>query len=234
MRLTEGVIWFGTAGILALSGGAIRAEETEGERTTCVGVFTGRAEDVVVPTGQLCLLLGAQIEGNVLAEKFSSLGVHGGTTIEGNLLGDGAAGITVAHSRVGGSVRMTGGADFAAISATIGGSLVVEGLRGTEININTNDIGGGLALVGNSSIVSIHLSRNNIGEGAVEQGNVTPDHEVLQNAVDGTLQFDGNAGFSNISGNVVDGDLHCEGNAPPPVGAGNVAENASGQCAALR
>lgn len=42
-------------------------------RTECTGGFTGAAHNVVVPPGEHCEMVGAQVTGNVLVKQGASL-----------------------------------------------------------------------------------------------------------------------------------------------------------------
>ena len=77
------------AALLAVLLTAVPAVATGDGATTCASTFeepfSGEANALVVPEGGLCVLEGALVHGNVLAEPGAELFIGPGTTVEGNV-----------------------------------------------------------------------------------------------------------------------------------------------------
>lgn len=232
----------GLALVFALSALALFVAPASADDTQCVGVI-GPFEDidnVVVPRGQECVLVGADVKGNVKALRGSSL-VAISNRIGGNVEGDRPQNIALLGTDtdptiVGGNVSITGvtgpGLPFdgltvnAAVCDTIlpGGNISIEKSRGGTIAVGSPDptICGG----------------NELGKGnIVVQQNLIPAPElffVADNEVGGNLQVFKNRGdgAKSVSGNTVRQNLQCKRNDQPFVGGPNVAGKAEGQCSA--
>jgi hypothetical protein len=169
------------ATVVALLGLLVGATPAAGDGDTrCVGVFTGTADNVIVPSGVECILQGAQVRGNVLAKPESMLfieqsTVHGNVEVKrlahtgsfqsligGNYRCDDCFFEDVVETRVGGNVAITGAddGDFI-IESTIGGNVQIENsLAGAfAFIIAGNTIGGDVKFEKNRGPVAIEANR---------------------------------------------------------------------------
>ena len=139
-------------------------------------------DDLIVPSGASCSLIGTVVEGNVLVGVEATLQASG-VDIDGNIQADGQAAVNVGDdSQIGGDVQVEQGASAAVMSSVIGGNIQYES--------NT----GALAAVGNTVGGDIQAFQNT--------GGVT----ISDNEVDGNLQCLGNSPAPTGGGNVVEGN----------------------------
>jgi hypothetical protein len=96
----------------------------------CNGVFEGRTyDDVVVPRGGACTLIGARIKGNVTALRNGYLHATN-TRVRGDVEGSAAQTIFIdAGSRVGGSIEADRAAQFFVFNSTVGEDIEPERTR---------------------------------------------------------------------------------------------------------
>lgn len=223
--------------------------------TTCTGVLTGVHDSVVVPKGEDCTLLSAQVAGNVRVEQGASLLATGlpSTTIGGNVHG--------IHSRFvflqfatqvagnlhvhGGDAGTTSGFD---IGCTVGGNALIE-LNAGKTFVDAAMVGRQLHVSRNTGPIEVEFNtvggqirvEDNIIELACTPG-VTPPPSfgavvcgmsVLGNTVSGNLQVLRNSGDGDkfVVSNTVARRLVCRDNDSPFVGSPNAAASAEGQCA---
>ena len=231
---------------LAIAGGAalalaiLQAPTARANDTPCVGVLTGAHDNVVVPAGATCTLLGATVRGNVK--------VLARATFIGR------------NSRIGGNVE----SQFANFTDLRGGNVVLGSVSiynsdvysdicGNEIGENVIVQYGGIfsgIQSGLSSVFCIPAAPNRIGGKVhvektaffqdVEGDEIGGDLQILENTalfarrlnnnrVGGNMQVFKNMGApTSIVRNSIQGALQCGENAPPPVVAANTA--AQQQC----
>src|SRR4029450_2656034 len=99
-------------------------------RTECTGVFTGEAQNLVVPPGEHCGLVAADVTGNVLGKQGASLRAEA-STIGGNVDGvDSRFVCLVVGTQVGGHFHVRGGDPGTTtghdISTSVGGNTTIE------------------------------------------------------------------------------------------------------------
>jgi hypothetical protein len=212
--------------------------------TECVGVLgpVEGLDNVVVPRGQECTLVGADVKGNVKALRGSSL-LAISNRIGGNVEGDRPQNIALLGSDadpsvVGGNVAITGvtgpGFPFEGPAGPLAVNVAVCDtiLPGGNVSIEKS-VGGTIAV--GSPIPEI-CGGNELGKGNIFlQQNFIPAPELLfvtDNDVGGNLQVFKNRGdgAKSVSGNRVLENLQCKRNDQPFVGGPNVAGKAEGQC----
>lgn len=129
---------------------------------TCVGLsLVGlNLDSVIIPDNASCTLIGSTMNGTVqIGNNARLIAQH--LVITGNLIGDGAAEVSLSGtSRVGGSVQLNGGAAASISGVDIGGSLQIDAMpgavsaTGNQIRGNTQVIAnlGGVTLTGNNML----------------------------------------------------------------------------------
>ncbi len=183
--------------LLAVLLTAVPAVATGDGATICASTFeepfTGEADALVVPEGGLCVLEGALVHGNVLAEAGAELQIGPGTTIEGNV--DALAGTMtgafeasigrsyrchecvfedVVFSNVGKHVEVRGAAD---------GDFIVGSTIGGNLDIRDTTVGNfALAILGNSVGGSVML-KGNTGAMGIEDNTIGGRLEVVDNEI---------------------------------------------------
>jgi hypothetical protein len=189
--------------------------------TTCEDVvITGTHDNVTVPPGRGCRIVGATILGNVKALLRSRLDVAQ-STVHGNIDGDGAERFDLLQSTVGGNIFLTGGGIE---DAPFGTPFILV----TSVTVLNGDLHI-LKSTGNSiSVTAVVLDK---GSMKIED-NVPRGYHIAGNRVAQNLQvFKNKTVFGGtVTGNVVGGNLQCFDNDPPPLGGPNVAQQAQGQC----
>lgn len=188
--------------------------------TTCGGplepfepeVLVGEVDGhLVVPEGRVCLLAGAQVEGDASVESGAGL-ITDGATIAGNLRCRRCLFLdVVGESTVGGNLTAKGLLDGLFVhESTIGGHLDVQ--RSHEGNFGFEFLR--IRVGGNFEFV------RNTGRTA-----------IADSLIGGMLAFSRNvAGPFELAGNTIGGKLACWGNDPPPSGSENTATRKHGQC----
>ena len=195
------------------------------ETLDCVGEFTGTHDgNLRVPSGEFCIIIGAEVTGNVLVED-GALGFHShGSIIGKNVIVEGVQlDVRILNSEVGGYVDIAN-----------------SGNAGTIGAICASEIGGNVRFTNNAGVYA--LGATGFGgvcpEGDVIGGNLIIEDNAAHFVIRGeevgrNLQLMNNTGGATLIANQVEKNLNCEGNVPPPAGAGNVAERKKGQCANL-
>jgi hypothetical protein len=166
------------------------APAAAGDATVCESTFeapfTGEADDLIVKTGTLCVLVGAHVQGDVLAQPGSDLQIGPGTQIDGD-------------------VEVKRGANTAAFQATIGGSYecdhcVFEDVVESSVGRNVEVEG---AAEGDFILLSTIGGNLHIEESAV--GNFA--FAVLGNQISGNVKIEENTGAMGVEGNTIGGNL---------------------------
>jgi hypothetical protein len=202
-------------------------------------------DNVVVPAGNVCTMVGTQVLGSVLVHPQGTLQMWL-TDVRGNVTANAPRYADSYSSRIRGSyLNMDATVDTDMCGSRIDGNVHLERTRGNDrIGVGTivtfcaSAQGGGVVgnTIGGNLIVEKALGttatiRGNTVGGSLQvqkgRNNVIWNNNVRQN-----LQyFENNLG--SIIGNIIGESLQCEDNAPPPTGGGNVAQQKDGQCAAL-
>jgi hypothetical protein len=108
-----------------------------------VSLGTARTGEIQVPPGEVCVLQGTRVEGNILLGAGSVLDARDVTVI-GNLQGDRAASVLLAGaSSLGGSLQSKGGGSATVIAAHIAGDLQWDDQCGPLLAVG-NRAGGNL------------------------------------------------------------------------------------------
>jgi hypothetical protein len=197
--------------------------------------------NLVVPAGASCGLgEGTTVTGNVTVEADAHLGVSDafiggnvnvgagatlhsfGSTIDGNVRGEGFSGVILGSSLnfderavVNGNVTLTGGTgEVEFYHLRVDGRVAIRDSTLHYVRIFNTQVIRGLTVEGNNLAGSMDITANTIG---------------------GSLQFTNNVNevsSPSITGNTIRGSLSCEGNDPAPVVLNNTVDGrTTGQCA---
>jgi hypothetical protein len=211
---------------------ALEANAGSSSDTECVGVpsddefftvlpTTGTFDNVVVPPGATCFLLGSTVRGNVKALEDSRLFMVE-DVVGGNVEGDKARAVNVIFSTVSGNIHIIEAGDPFFLSAFVLGTVLPNG------NIQIEK---GRRFLGDWNVVESTLEKGNI---KVEQNDATFFSQVFTNTVAGNVQVFRNVGPAEkfVDNNTIGGNLQCKENQEPFVGQPNVVRgNAEDQCA---
>ena len=151
----------------------------------CTGSIGAQTIDdnLAVPDGSVCTLVGTTVDGNILVGRGARLSASD-ITVGGNIqdLDNGAGAVDVAGSRVGGNVQLEQGTSATVADTSVDGDVQLESNSGA-LRAEDNDIGGNLQANGNTGGVAI-----------------------TGNTIGGNLQCQSNTPPPTGSGNVVQGD----------------------------
>ena len=167
--------------------------------THCVGAFTGVAENIVVPSGQLCSLAGATVFGNVLAEPDSTLEIGPGTNIGGNVEAKEMVSTFSFMARIGGSYKCDNCLLQDVVASEIGGSVEIKGADDGDFIGDDSDM-----MFGNTIGGNVEISESDAGIFAFGIGS---------NRIQGSVRFEKNRGPVVIERNVIAGELQIFENA---------------------
>lgn len=230
------------AALLMTSGPALAAE------TICTGALDPAGSpygNVVVPSGETCVISGVRVNGNVTVS--GSLVVGGAppndTTIGGNVnTKDGCGTVAI--------ICQVGTAPEPAVDGVgrvvVGGNVTIDHCEGMSIHCavpaapaaDDGTLSGRFVLIGKNLKCSNNTS-SCIFDGAVIGGNVELSGNggfvsAAVSFVGGNLTANNNGDGANFSENAIGGDLKCNGNVGPVSGGPNtVAGTKQGQCAGL-
>jgi hypothetical protein len=235
----------------------VLAKPAWADDTQCDGALPpGIYDNVVVPPDVSCVVVGAQVRGNVTVSEGALLQIIESTiggnvkalpdsvfigiedTIRGNVEGDLAGVVQIvspnpeAPDVVGGNIQIKGGRFI-----RICGQTLPEG----NIEVTRSEPFDGpdgpfdnVVAIGDEGRCQTLGGGNILDKGGikVEENNVTGDLGVDQNRVGGNLQVFKNrgTGTKTVQDNTVLGNLQCFENTPPFVGGPNAAQKAEGQC----
>jgi hypothetical protein len=206
------------AALVAVLLTAVPAVATGDGATLCASTFeepfTGEADGIVVPEGGLCVLVGAVVHGDVLAEPGAEIAVETGTVVEGN-------------------VDALSGALAGAFEASIARSFrchecVFEDVVFSSVGKHVQVTGAaeGDFIVGSSIGGNLEIRDSTVGDFAIA---------VLGNSVGGNVTLKGNTGTMGVEDNVIGGRLQvvdneileslCAPDTCPPYGNGHVDRN---------
>jgi hypothetical protein len=167
--------------VLACSEDPVRPNATgllfqvEQGRTECTGVFTGVAQNVVVPPGEHCELAGAEVTGNVLVKQGASLRAAA-STIGGNVHGvDSRFVCLVGGTQVGQNFHVKGGDPGTTsghdIFTGVGGNTTIERNAGHSF-VDAASVGGSIDVSNNTG--SIEVEHNTVGGNVGLRQNTVP------------------------------------------------------------
>ena len=163
------------------------------------GTVTGTHDNVVVPSGAICFIFGATINGNVEAESGALKLNIASSTVTGNIEADGVLGDVIVNVvTVSGDVQIknSGGSPsdlVNVVGVTIGGDLEMENNTGFRVGGWTNLITGNFEFNGNISTGGSQpsiVSDNTVGENLECSGNtpVASDFPFGINTVTGAAE----------------------------------------------
>lgn len=174
------------AAVLAAATLLVAAPAAQADDTICAGTFTGVADNLIVLGGTECLLVGAQIRGNALAQPNSGLFVGPGTTIGGNVEVKELAATGSFQAEIGGNYKCDNCFFEDVEGTTVGGNVEITGADDGDFIVDST-IAGNLEIVNSAA------------------GNFA--FLVAGNRIGGDVKFEKNTGPSALVGNIVEGDL---------------------------
>lgn len=173
--------WLATAGtalILSFSGAIAQADET-----ACVGSLEAiTVENLQVPEGGTCSLMGTRVSGNIKVESGAVL-VASNVVVDGDIQAEDAV-----------LVQVTGG-------SVIGGNIQVKQSRSAIVR--DTQVGGDLQLEENTAAL---VSQNNVIGGNLQAFENSGPLRVFGNSIDGNLQCKENRPVPIGENNRVSGD----------------------------
>jgi hypothetical protein len=210
---------------------ALQANVGSGSDTECVGVpaddefftvepTTGTFDNVVVPRGATCFLLGSTVRGNVKALEDSRLFIVE-STIGGNVEGDKASAVNVIFSTVRENIHIIEAHDEFFLSAFVLESQVLNG------NIIMEK---GRPGTGDWNVAFSNVHNGNI---QISENGSTFFSELFENTISGDVQVfkNGSVLGNGVIENTIEGNLQCKENEEPFVGQPNVVGgSAEDQC----
>jgi hypothetical protein len=196
-------------------------------------------DNVIVPSGTLCVLAGTQVLGNVLAEPASGLFLDG-TNVRGSVEVKEDALTGAFESTIGGNYKCDRCFFEDAQDSTVGGSVQIVGAQDGDFIIG-NVVGGNVEIVDSSAgAFAFIIAENEVGGNVKFEKNGGPT-VIADNAIAGELQIfeNGVAGAcppencgeppvvdGTFSGNIVGGNMQVFKNRGPTNISGNqVREN---------
>jgi hypothetical protein len=212
-RAEEAVRRIALAALLALTVLLVAATPAVADDTRCGAPFDPAdpmaepevlgpvvVDNVIVPSGTLCVLAGTQVLGNVLAEPASGLFLDG-TNVRGSVEVKEDALTGAFESTIGGSYKCDNCFFEDVIDSTVGGNVDITGADDGDFIINSEIAG------------NVHIEESSAGAFAFV---------VEDNTIGGDLKFEKNSGPTGISRNTILGDLQIFENnvagafCPPP------------------
>jgi hypothetical protein len=188
--------------------------------TAATPLFGGTYANVVVPAGEICVMVGATVQGNVKAGAGATL-ISTQNTITGDVQTDTAATVFTGGDAIGGNLQITGGTGSTQVCADTfaRGNIEIQKRLGGPLSVGNGDSCPGNVL-GNGNLT--------VQQSAVSLGPL----DVRGNSVHGNLQVNANTGpaAKTVQGNTVGNNLQCAANTDPFVGGPNTAGKAAGQC----
>jgi hypothetical protein len=172
--------------VLAVTWLLVAATPAVADDTRCVGVFTGVADNIVVPSGTECILEGAQVSGNVLAEPESMLFIGPETNIRGSVEVKQGAHTGSFQAAIGGSYKCDNCFFEDVVESSVSGNVEIQGADDGDFIIDSQ-IGGNL-----------QIEESSAGGFAFV---------VELTTIGGDLKFEKNSGPTAIISNTIHGDV---------------------------
>jgi len=168
---------------VAVGASLLAPAAAQAEETTCRGTIGAKTVDNVrVPDGATCTLVGTTVQGTVKVETAAKMRAKGARVI-GNVQGENAKRVNVVKgSRVGGSVQVVQGTFAKVKKSTIEADILFDENAG-RVRAIASQVGGNIQAFQNSGGV-----------------------EIATNRVDGNLQCKENEPAPTGGGNVVQGN----------------------------
>ncbi|GAA0984627.1 hypothetical protein GCM10009555_058710 [Acrocarpospora macrocephala] len=166
-------------------GGLAVATPAFAEERTCRGTIRATTLDNIrVPAGATCTLLGTRVKGTIKVERNATL-VARKVNVEGNVQAEGARAVSVvAGSIVRGSVQVKQGGAATVTSSRINADIQLDANR-RYLRVNNNRVGGSIQVVGNHHGAQIH--RNSV-KGNLQCKENHPKPTGSSNAVGGNKE----------------------------------------------
>ncbi len=185
----------------------------------CVGKVGARTvENLYVPTGSSCQLVGTRVQGNILVERSASLNARN-TRVNGSIHSEGYNEIIIqGGTRVTGSIQLKQGNTATITSSTINGDVQFEENFGTS-KASFNSIGGSLQGYKNRGFV--HFFSNSFVAGNIQTYENIAGVSINGNTTDANLQVYDNRGGILVTDNRVAENFQCYDNQPPFTQNGN-------------
>ena len=150
----------------------------------CDGTLSGAAVDEVdVPDGSSCTLLGVDVRGSIRVGSRATLEASQ-VSVDGNIQARGAAAVTVSATSVEGNIQLERGGTATIRSTSIDGDLQLQEMTGALV-ADENDIGGNLQAERNTGGLAI---TNNTIDGNLECERNTPPPTGGVNIVGGSRE----------------------------------------------
>jgi hypothetical protein len=153
--------------------------------TRCTGVFTGTADNIIVPSGEECILEGALVRGNALAEPDSGLFIET-STVRGNVEAKERALTGSFQSSIGGNYKCDDCFFEDVVETTVGGSVEIKGADDGDF------------VIGNIIEGNVQIEESLAGDFAFV---------IVQNTVRGNVKLEKNQGPVVIDDNLIYGEL---------------------------
>ncbi len=169
--------------LVVLGGSLVAAPQASAEETRCVGAIGARTLDNVrVPQGKTCSLIGARVQGTIYVSANATL-IARNVRVIGNVQAENHNKVVVSEgTRVGGSIQIDRGGPFKVVNSIVTGSIQVVSNTGASRLANN---------VVNADI-QVFSHRNGIA--------------IVNNRVDGNLQCKENVPRPTGGGNIVQGN----------------------------
>jgi hypothetical protein len=204
--------------------------------TICVGVLTGTYDNVVVPPNATCSLIGALVQGNVIALENSRLAIFL-SYVRGNVEGNKAQVVQVRDSTVRENITIKEGGFAAAPTPPGALTCFAQGFPLTPCDalvIGSTVLEGNIQIEKTNGDVIVRQSRILKGNVKLEE-NLAPVNQPL--IIDFTSVAQNIQVFKNrgpgakiINSNTAGESVQCFDNDPPVVGGPNAAPRKEGQC----
>jgi hypothetical protein len=217
----------------------------EANDTECVVALPPATYDnVVVPPGATCSLVGSTVLGNVKALEKSQLVIRN-SNVRGNVHGDKADVVQVIESRVRESISIKEGGPAAATTVPTGGFFCGALGNPCEVFISGTIVEEGEVqiekMVGSVAVQQLIVL---LGPGEVQKGNIkvednripaSPEFLEIRYTIAQNLQVFKNTGAGGkfVDNNSVGENLQCFDNEPPFASFNNTARSEEGQCPPL-
>jgi hypothetical protein len=189
-------------------------------------VVGGTFDNVVVPPGETCTLIGTEVRGNVKALENSRLNLFS-NSIGGNIVGDKAESVQSNRGTVGGNILIKEGETNDLVI-----DVVLDQTHVTGGDVQVENMTGDVVLEG------LSVPHGNV---KVEDNNITAEMRIRTNTVAEDMQVFKNRGGGQkfVQANTIGGNLQCKENdspffahpTDPKFGPNVVGGNAEGQCA---
>ena len=125
---------------------------------SCDGTIAAEAVDeVVVPPGVTCVLIGTRVDGNISVDHQGVL-LAREVDVDGDVESEGAQVVKVSNSVIGGNVQLEQGGSATVVDSEVQGDLLFEE-QGGGLTAKRNVVRGNLQADGNSGALSINGNR---------------------------------------------------------------------------